>query len=175
MRKFSALGLAASAMLLPAVAWAQEVVPEAEDALNSGDNAWVLISGEVPLSMARSGLISERIGRLSQHGIAWQPVIAASVCASALILSNLSRGTSGLYDFMMRLTSSTNLILYIGVCIVALRFGINKWLTGAALLFSLGTLWGSGLEVALWSGLLLLTALPLHLLNLRQRKGSAVG
>lgn len=138
-------------------------------------NAWVLISGEVPLSMARSGLISERIGQLSQKGIAWQPVIAASVCASALILSNLSRGTSGLYDFMMRLTSSTNLVLYIGVCIVALRFGINKWLAGAALLFSLGTLWGSGLEVALWSGLLLLTALPLHLLNLRQRKGSAAG
>lgn len=138
-------------------------------------NAWVLISGEVPLSMARSGLISARIGRLSGKGIAWQPVIAASLCASALILSNLSRGTSGLYDFMMRLTSSTNLVLYIGVCVVALRFGINKWLAGAALLFSLGTLWGSGLEVALWSGLLLLTALPLHLLNLRQRKGSAVG
>ena len=130
-------------------------------------NAWVLISGEVPLSMARAGLIPARIGLLSKHGIAWQPVIAAGICASVLILSNLSRGTSGLYDFMMRLTSSTNLILYIGVCVVALRFRINKWLAGAALLFSLGTLWGSGLEVAAWSGLLLLTALPLHLYNVR--------
>lgn len=56
MRKFSALGLAASAMLLPAVAWAQEVVPEAEDALNSGDNAWVLISAALVLLMAMPGL-----------------------------------------------------------------------------------------------------------------------
>ncbi|MBS3927977.1 MAG: ammonium transporter [Sphingomonadales bacterium] len=56
MRKFSALGLAASAMLLPAVAWAQEVVPEAEDALNSGDNAWVLISAALVLLMTMPGL-----------------------------------------------------------------------------------------------------------------------
>lgn len=135
-------------------------------------NAWVLISGEVPLSMARAGLIPAAIGRTSRHGIAARPVIAASICASVLVLSNLSRGTAGLFDFMMRLTSSTNLVLYIGVCVVALRFGINRWLAGAALLFSLGTLWGSGLEVAAWSGLLLLTALPLHLINVRSARSS---
>ncbi|MBA4162373.1 MAG: ammonium transporter [Novosphingobium sp.] len=56
MRKFSALGLAASATLLPAAAWAQQVVPEAEDALNSGDNAWVLISAALVLLMAMPGL-----------------------------------------------------------------------------------------------------------------------
>lgn len=134
-------------------------------------NAWVLISGEVPLGMARSGLIPAPIGKLNARGIAWQPVIAASICASVLVLSNLSRGTAGLFDFMMRLTSSTNLILYIGVCAAALRFGVQRVLAGAALAFSLWTLWGSGLEVAAWSGLLLLTALPLHLLNKRQRRG----
>jgi len=135
-------------------------------------NAWVLISGEVPLGMARSGLIPARIGRLSRHGIAWQPVIAASICASVLVLSNLSRGTAGLFDFMMRLTSSTNLILYLGVCVVALRFGVRRGLAALALAFSLWTLWGSGLEVAAWSGLLLLTALPLHLLNIRSARSS---
>ncbi|MFO1255554.1 MAG: amino acid permease [Sphingomonadaceae bacterium] len=135
-------------------------------------NAWVLISGEQPLSMARSGLIPAPIGKLSRHGIAWQPMLAASVCASVLVLSNLSRGTAGLFDFMMRLTSSTNLVLYIGVCVVALRIGINPVLGWAALLFSLGTLWGSGLEVAAWSGLLLLTALPLHLYTVRSAGSS---
>lgn len=45
MRKFPALGLAVTAALLPLVAHAQEAVPTAaEDALNSGDDAWVLIS-----------------------------------------------------------------------------------------------------------------------------------
>lgn len=137
-------------------------------------NAWVLISGEVPLGMARSGLIPDPIGQLSRHGIAARPVIAASICASVLVLSNLSRGTAGLFDFMMRLTSSTNLILYLGVCIVALRFKVARPIALLALAFSLWTLLGAGLEVLAWGGLLLLTALPLHMLNLRQRKNAVV-
>lgn len=56
MRKFSALCLGATAMLLPALARAQETAPLAEDALNSGDNAWVLISAALVLLMTMPGL-----------------------------------------------------------------------------------------------------------------------
>ena len=57
MRKFPALGLAVTAALLPLVAHAQEAVPTAaEDALNSGDNAWVLISAALVLLMTMPGL-----------------------------------------------------------------------------------------------------------------------
>lgn len=136
-------------------------------------NAWVLISGEVPLGMARTGLIPDPIGKLSAHGIAARPVIAASICASVLVLSNLSRGTAGLFDFMMRLTSSTNLILYLGVCVVALRFKVVRPIALLALAFSLWTLVGAGLEVLAWGGLLLLTAVPLHMLNLRLRNAGS--
>lgn len=136
-------------------------------------NAWVLISGEVPLGMARTGLIPDPIGKLSAHGIAARPVIAASICASVLVLSNLSRGTAGLFDFMMRLTSSTNLILYLGVCVVALRFKVARPIALLALAFSLWTLVGAGWEVLAWGGLLLLTALPLHMLNIRLRSAGS--
>ncbi|MCC6926297.1 amino acid permease [Novosphingobium sp.] len=136
-------------------------------------NAWVLISGEVPLGMARTGLIPDPIGKLSAHGIAARPVIAASICASVLVLSNLSRGTAGLFDFMMRLTSSTNLILYLGVCVVALRFKVVRPVALLALAFSLWTLVGAGWEVLAWGGLLLLTALPLHMLNIRIRSAGS--
>lgn len=56
MRKFSALCLGATALLLPALARAQETAPLAEDALNSGDNAWVLISAALVLLMTMPGL-----------------------------------------------------------------------------------------------------------------------
>lgn len=60
MRKLGALSLAAAATLLPVVAWAQEAAPlaadAAEDALNSGDNAWVLISSALVLLMTMPGL-----------------------------------------------------------------------------------------------------------------------
>ena len=53
MRRFPALFLAASAVLIPTVAWAQD---GAEDALNSGDNAWLLISSALVLMMTMPGL-----------------------------------------------------------------------------------------------------------------------
>ena len=60
MRKFTALGLAAAAVLTPAVAWAQAAAPAAldaaDDAMNSGDNAWVLISAALVLLMTMPGL-----------------------------------------------------------------------------------------------------------------------
>ncbi len=56
MRKLTALGLAATAMLLPAVAWAQGAALAADDTLNSGDNAWVLMSAALVLLMTMPGL-----------------------------------------------------------------------------------------------------------------------
>ena len=60
MRKLSAMGLAAAALLTPALTWAQTVVPvavdAADDAMNSGDNAWVLVSAALVLLMTLPGL-----------------------------------------------------------------------------------------------------------------------
>ncbi len=60
MRKFTALGLAAVAVAIPAIAWAQATAPvvvdAADDAMNSGDNAWVLVSSALVLLMTIPGL-----------------------------------------------------------------------------------------------------------------------
>ena len=60
MRRLSAIGLAAAAMLTPTFAWAQAVAPvvvdTVDDGMNSGDNAWVLISAALVLLMTMPGL-----------------------------------------------------------------------------------------------------------------------
>lgn len=57
MRKYFALGLAAVAGLHPGIAAAQDAATAvADDALNSGDNAWVLISAALVLLMTMPGL-----------------------------------------------------------------------------------------------------------------------
>jgi len=63
MRKFLLAGLAVAAVLTPALAWAQDQAPvvadaaqNADDALNSGDSAWVLISSALVLLMTMPGL-----------------------------------------------------------------------------------------------------------------------
>ena len=57
MRKFAALAVAATASLVPLHAWAQDAAAIATgDALNSGDNAWVLVCSALVLLMIMPGL-----------------------------------------------------------------------------------------------------------------------
>lgn len=60
MRKQTAIGLAIIAAVMPALAWAQAAAPAAadaaEDVLDSGDNAWLLISSALVLMMCMPGL-----------------------------------------------------------------------------------------------------------------------
>ena len=57
MRKFAALAVAATANLVPICARAQEATATATgDALNSGDNAWVLVCSALVLLMIMPGL-----------------------------------------------------------------------------------------------------------------------
>jgi len=59
MRKFTALGMAATALLLPATAWAQVVLPAAdtlEGVVDTGNSAWVLMSSALVLLMTMPGL-----------------------------------------------------------------------------------------------------------------------
>ena len=56
MRHLAALALAATASLIPALARSQSAAAAASDALNSGDNAWVLVCSALVLLMVMPGL-----------------------------------------------------------------------------------------------------------------------
>jgi basic amino acid/polyamine antiporter, APA family len=125
-------------------------------------NGWVLIQGEMPLGMVREGLLPGWIGHRNRAGVAWVPIVASSLLASLLVLSNVSRGTAGLFAFMMQLTATASLFVYASVCLTALRCGVMRPVALVALAFACWTLWGAGLEVTLLGVALMLTALPLY-------------
>jgi Amt family ammonium transporter len=56
MRNYAGLALAAVTSLVPVTAWAQTAAENAGDALNSGDNAWVLVCSALVLLMVMPGL-----------------------------------------------------------------------------------------------------------------------
>ncbi len=128
-------------------------------------NGWVLVQGELPLGMARAGLLPRWVGHTNARDVPVAALIAASLLASLLVLSNASRGTAGLLDFMLRLTTAATLWLYIGACLSALKLGIARGAAAIGLAFGLWAMWGSGLEAAGLSLLLMLTALPLYWLR----------
>ena len=126
-------------------------------------NGWVLIQGELPLGMARAGLLPEWMAATNRHDVSVRLLCLGSTCASVLILTSAagSSGIGGLLDFMLNLTAAACLLLYTGACLTALRIGRARTAAGLGLAFCLWALWGSGVA-AFWAVALMLTAIPLY-------------
>jgi APA family basic amino acid/polyamine antiporter len=128
-------------------------------------NGWTLMQGEVPLGMARAGLLPRWIGQTSTRDVPVAMLLVSSTLASLLVLSNATRSLSGLLDFMLRLTTAATIWLYIGACLTALVLRVAPIAAAIGLAFACWTMWGSGLEAIVLSLVLILTAVPLYLLR----------
>jgi basic amino acid/polyamine antiporter, APA family len=130
-------------------------------------NGWVLMQGEVPLGMARAGLLPKFLAKTSERDVPTVAVLLSSALASVLILSGAVPGLTGMLTFMLQLTTAATVWLYVGACLAALKLGLVR---GAALigLAAAGwVLWGSGLEPLGLSIVLMLTAVPLYFFAVR--------
>lgn len=107
-------------------------------------NGWVLLQGEVPLGMARAGLLPRWFGRTDRRAVPVGVLLLASILASILVLSNASRSGAGLLDFMLRLTTAATLWLYIGICVSSLRLGLARIAAPIGIAFATWAMVGSG-------------------------------
>jgi APA family basic amino acid/polyamine antiporter len=128
-------------------------------------NCWVLVQGEVPLGMARAGLLPRWFAKTGAQDVPVRVLIVSSIFASALVLFTASRSLSGVFEFISYLTTSTAIWFYLAICVAAI---VKRQAVPAAILgviFSLWALWGAGPEASGLSLLLTLTALPLYWLR----------
>lgn len=130
-------------------------------------NGWVLLQGELPLGMARAGVLPRWVGRTSSRDVPVGALLVSSALASMLVMSNATRSTAGLLDFMLRLTTAATLWLYVGACLSALRLALVRPIALAGLAFAVWAMWGAGREAVGLSLGLMLTAVPLYYLALR--------
>ncbi|QBM75429.1 amino acid permease [Sphingomonas sp. AAP5] len=130
-------------------------------------NGWTLVQGEVPLGMARAGLLPRWIGATSTRDVPVAILLVSSTLASLLVLSNATRSLGGLLDFMLRLTAAATIWLYVGACLTALILRIAPVAAALGLAFAAWAMWGAGIEAICLSVGLMLTAIPLYLLRYR--------
>ncbi len=130
-------------------------------------NGWVLMQGEIPLGMARSGLVPAFLARTSDRDVPTAAILLSSTVASLLILSSAVPGLQGVLTFMLQLTTAATVWFYFGACLAALVLGIVRPVAAIGLAFSAWVLWGAGTEALLLSIVLLATALPLYWLRPR--------
>jgi APA family basic amino acid/polyamine antiporter len=125
-------------------------------------NGWVLIQGEVPRAMASEGLLPAWFGRTGKRDVPVGVLVLSSALASALVMTNASKSLSGIFQFMVLLTTASSLWFYFAACISAirLRIAVPVALLGAG--FSLWAMWGAGVVASALSLLLMLTVLPFY-------------
>lgn len=130
-------------------------------------NGWVLLQGEVPLTLARRGVFPQWFGKVNRRGMPVRAQVLSSTLSILLVAANYTRGLTELFAFMALLATVATLVLYLFATIAALRLMargemgrglIVITLIGAA--YSLWTFYGAGKEATLWGLLLLMTALP---------------
>lgn len=134
-------------------------------------NGWILVCGEIPLKLARDGAFPAWFGKTTGPGTPVRAQLLGCVVATLLVVSNYSRTLSGLYAFITLISVVSTLVLYTGCSAAALRFVSQRRFGGAllglcaviALLFSLWSYWGAGLEPTLWGGGLVATGFPVWL------------
>lgn len=137
-------------------------------------NCWVLIQGEVPLGMARAGLLPRSFARVSRRDVPVAMLILSSALASLLVLSNSSKTLGGVFVFVILLSTCTTLWLYLAICVAALIRRVAMPAAAVGVPFCLFAFWGAGAEASLLSLVLMLSAVPLYLLRGR-RRGAVAG
>jgi len=130
-------------------------------------NGWVLIQGEVPLGMARAGLLPRWFARVSPRDVPVRVLVLSSALASALVLSHASGSLGGIFTFAMLLSTCSTLWLYLAICAAALVRRVAMITAGIGLAFTLVAFWGAGAEASGLSVVLMLTALPAYWLRSR--------
>lgn len=139
-------------------------------------NAMLLISGEIGFDMGRDRSVPAALGRNNRFGMPAVAIASSAMAVILLILMNSSRALADLFTFMVLLTTVSSLFLYAVVAIAALKQRLRplaKTVVAIALLFSLWTFYGAGLEAFLWGLALLAAGWPIRWLSRRFNSSAA--
>ena len=140
-------------------------------------NGWVLLQGELPNVMAKNGVFPRIFARDSPRHTPTFALLFSSGLVTVLILMNYQKSMVSIFTFMILLSTTACLVLYLLCSLALLRL---QW-TGhlqtprartmplaivgvIAASYSLWALVGAGAEAVLWGGVLLALGAPLFFL-----------
>ncbi|QSR18500.1 amino acid permease [Novosphingobium sp. KA1] len=127
-------------------------------------NGWTLLEAEMVRDMAHRRLLPAWFAKTDRRGVARRALLISTVIASLFAAMNASRSMQSLFEYLLLLSTSATLWLYLACALSALKLGIARpaALLGAA--YALWTLWGAGIGASGLSFVLMALGLPIWLL-----------
>ena len=112
--------------------------------------------------MSERGMLPAWLAATDARGTPVRGLVVGSLIASVFALMNASRTMQGLFEFLLLLSTSASLWLYLACAVAAVRLKVAvPWaLLGAA--YALWTLWGAGVAASGLSLVLMAAGLPLY-------------
>jgi APA family basic amino acid/polyamine antiporter len=150
-------------------------------------NGLILVSAEMPVAVAREGLLPARLVRFNRQEIPWRIHLISSGLATLLVIANYTQSLAKLFTFMVLITTTVSLVFYLVCTLAALRLRMLGRLEGsagwilialAAVAYSLWAFWGAGIEPTLWGLGMTAVAIPVYLVMRaanRSSRGPAAG
>jgi basic amino acid/polyamine antiporter, APA family len=144
-------------------------------------NGIILVQAEMPLAVAREGLLPAWFARFNRREIPWRIHIISSGLATLLVIANYTQSLSELYRFMILVTTSVSLIFYLVGTLAALWLRAKGRLEASAgfimialvaVAYCLWAFYGAGTKEALWSLGMTAVAVPVYLLMRRANRSS---
>ncbi|MGQ0660589.1 amino acid permease [Sphingosinicella sp.] len=145
-------------------------------------NGFVLLQAEMPLALARAGLLPAWTARFNRNEIPYRIHIISSGLATLVVLANYSRGLANLFQFMVLVTTSTAIILYFACAAASLKLAREGEVSAspgfisvavAAFAYSAWAFSGAGIEAGLWGLAMTAVGLPVYLVMRRTVRSSA--
>lgn len=148
-------------------------------------NGWTLVSGQMPLAIARDGLFPAFFGRLSGRDTPAQGLVFSSLLAGALVVASYSESLVRMYSSMIVLSTMASLVALVFSAMADMHLTLRERrpasgpATGALLIAGIAFVYGflaiagaTHREVA-WGFLLLLAGIPFYVVARAGRTAAA--
>lgn len=125
-------------------------------------NGWVLMVGELPRSMAEKKMLPAWFAVTDHRGTPRRALLVSAAIATVMVMMNASRTMQGLFEFLLLLSTSATLWLYLACAFAAVRLKVALPFALVGIAYALWTLWGAGIGASGLSLVLMLAGLPLY-------------
>jgi APA family basic amino acid/polyamine antiporter len=124
-------------------------------------NGWVLLQGEMPRAMAAKGILPRWLAQTDAGGTPVRALLVSAMIATLFVVMNGARSMQGLFEYMLLLSTSASLWVYLACSLAAFKLKIARPFAVVGAVYSLWTLWGAGIGVSGLSFLLMASGIPM--------------
>ncbi|WP_313439247.1 amino acid permease [Novosphingobium sp.] len=126
-------------------------------------NGWTLLEAEMVRDMAARRLLPHWFAQTDARGTARRALLISAVVASFFAAMNASRTMQALFEYLLLLSTSSTLWLYLACALAALKLGVARVPAAIGAVYAVWTLWGAGIGASGMSFVLMALGLPIWL------------